>query len=47
MINLTYEKIIDPVEFIKNFKNEKEFIDWLSLGTVEDIEACLKASIWP
>ena len=42
MINEAYETIIDPVELIKNFKTEKDFIDWLDLGTPEDVEQTLQ-----
>lgn len=40
--NKLFKEIIEPQNLIKNFKNEKEFRDWLDLGNAEDIEATLK-----
>lgn len=38
-----YENIIEPQNFIKNFKTIEDFNKWLDQGTVEDLEATLKA----
>ena len=42
-INLLYEFLTNPEELIKNFKTDLEFIDWLKLGTKEDLIYTLKA----
>ena len=38
-----YLSLIEPTNFIQTFSTEKEFIDWLLLGSREDIECSLKA----
>ena len=38
-----YLDFIHPTNFIKTFNTEREFIDWLLLGSREDIESCLQA----
>lgn len=38
-----YDNLIDPVNFIKNFKNEGQFVEWLEIGTMLDLQATLKA----
>jgi len=38
-----YLSLIEPTNFIQIFSTEKEFIDWLLLGSREDIECSLKA----
>lgn len=38
-----YLSLIEPKNFIKTFSTEKEFIDWLLLGSRRDIECCLQA----
>ena len=43
MINEQYLAIIEPTEFIKNFKSENEFLEWLDTGTVEDVGHTLRA----
>ena len=40
--NRDYEEIIQPDNFIKLFKDLKEFEEWADLGSVSDIEAALK-----
>lgn len=42
-LNEVYENITDPTEFVKNFKSKQEFIEWLDLGTPEDVECTLEA----
>ena len=37
-----YEELIIPTYFVQNFTSEKEFIKWLSTGTVADVKAVLK-----
>lgn len=37
-----YKEFIEPSNFIKNFKNEKEFRDWLQSGTKEDCLCALE-----
>lgn len=38
-----YLDFIHPTNFIQTFSTEREFIDWLLLGSREDIECCLQA----
>ena len=40
-VEAKYLEIIDPKEFIKNFKTENEFLKWLNTGTIEDIRCTL------
>jgi hypothetical protein len=35
----SYIDIIKPIEFVKNFKTKRLFIEWCMLGTVEDLKA--------
>lgn len=42
-INSFYEGLIDPPELVKNFKSDKEFIDWLRIGTKKDMKCALRA----
>lgn len=37
-----FKNIIEPNNFIQNFKDEKEFCEWLDMGSVEDLECTLK-----
>jgi len=41
--SVTYTGPLNPRNLIKTFKNKEEFIDWINLGTTEDIKACLNA----
>lgn len=43
MTNLHYLKIIEPKSFIQNFKTKEEFLDWLAIGTYQDLLATLEA----
>ena len=38
-----YLNLIEPTNWIQTFSTENEFIDWLLLGSREDIECSLKA----
>lgn len=38
-----YKYIQDPINLVENFDTKKEFEDWLSLGTKEDLKHTLKA----
>ena len=40
-----YLNIIEPENLIQEFKNDEEFIEWLNLGTKEDLKHCLMAFI--
>lgn len=37
-LNEAYEKMIEPKEFVKNFKTDEDFIDWLRKGTLEEVQ---------
>lgn len=37
-----YKEFIEPSNFIKNFKNEKQFRNWLQSGTKEDCLCALE-----
>lgn len=39
----TYTEIINPEKIIKQFDTIDGFIDWLRIGTTEDLKYCLKA----
>ena len=36
-LNEAYERIVQPKEFVKNFKTDEAFVEWLNKGTIEDI----------
>ena len=36
-LNEAYERIVKPKEFVKNFKTDEAFVEWLNKGTIEDI----------
>ena len=36
-LNEAYERIVQPKEFVKNFKTDEAFVEWLNKGTVEEI----------
>ena len=36
-LNEAYERIVRPKEFVKNFKTDEAFVEWLNKGTVEEI----------
>ena len=38
-----YEQLLNPVEFIKNFKDKDDFRGWVMEGSIEDIRAAIKA----
>ena len=40
--NKLFEGTIEPQKLISNFKDEKDFINWLSMGSLEDIQCTLK-----
>lgn len=42
-LNSLYEDLTNPMELIKNFNTDLEFVDWLKLGTKEDLEFTLKS----
>lgn len=43
-INERYEQLTDPVEFVKNFKTEAEFVSWLRRAKrINDLRACRTA----
>lgn len=41
-LNEAYERITEVGEFVKNFKDDDDFCDWLRSGTLADLQACLK-----
>lgn len=41
VLKIAFEKIIEPHNFIKNFKNKKEFEEWLKTGSKKDLECIL------
>lgn len=42
MINEQYEKIMNPVEFVKNFKDLDDFREWALDGTILDLQEAIK-----
>lgn len=42
MFTKEYEIIIEPDNFIKNFKNKQEFETWVKSGTPQDIDCAIK-----
>jgi hypothetical protein len=41
--NDQYQHLISPPIFMNNFKNKDEFVSWLELGTIKDLQETLKA----
>lgn len=41
-IDLVYQEIISPENFIQNFASKEEFILWLEKGTKKDLECTLE-----
>ena len=37
-----YNEITEPTNFIKLFKTEDEFCEWLDMGSVRDLECTLR-----
>jgi hypothetical protein len=37
-----YSQILDPVNFIKNFASEEQFIEWAKEGSVLDLKEAIK-----
>lgn len=42
MINKQYEQIMNPVEFIKNFKDLDDFKEWALDGSILDLQEAIK-----
>lgn len=40
-LNNTYESLLNPVEFIKNFKTMDDFEKWADQGDVQDLKAAI------
>lgn len=43
MINEAYLQIVNPINLVSHFKTQKEFENWLDIGTKKDLECALKA----
>lgn len=41
-IDEAYETLIQAEEFVKNFKDERDFVSWLKTGNVDELECALK-----
>lgn len=44
-LNDYYEEILNPNELINNFENLLEFEKWCLLGSILDLEECLKVFV--
>lgn len=42
MINEQYEQIMNPIEFIKNFKDLDDFREWALDGSILDLQEAIK-----
>lgn len=38
----SYEHLIDPLNFVQNFKTKEEFKEWARQGLINDIKATIK-----
>ena len=41
-LNNAYEKIVDPLNFVKNFDTDDDFMNWLRRGTENDLKGTYK-----